>query len=88
MLHEYRSCRLWGIPRRERFQRAIRTPFVQWMRRYPDVCWADLVQWWVFPTVHPFHEIFEIRGTAGNCGRMGLEPYCGKCASHNVDTWR
>ena len=73
MLFEYRVCRIWRVPRKETIQRMVRAPIAEWMNRYPDTCWTDLVLWWVHPTLHPFREIFDMRGTARNCG------YCGKC---------
>jgi hypothetical protein len=79
MIHEYRICRIWGVPWRETLQRMIRAPIIEWMNRYPDTCWADLVMWQINPTIHPFREIFDMRGTAGHCEAMGCPPYCGKC---------
>lgn len=83
MLHEYRICRIWRVPWRETLQRMIRAPIAQWMNRYPDTCWTSLVLWWTLPTIHPFSEIFEMRGTAGFCERIGDSPYCGKCEAGN-----
>ena len=48
-----------------------------------DTCWTDLVLWATLPELHPFLEIFEMSGTAGQCGRAGQLPYCGKCGWPN-----
>jgi len=58
--------------------------FIRWqiallLNRLPDTCWADLVCWAVYPEIHAFWEILNIRGTAGFCARHGDTPYCGKC---------
>lgn len=77
--HEWRICRIWSAPRLETIQRMIRVPIAEWMNRYQDTCWQDLVLWSVHPSLHPFYEILDMRGTAGFCERNGNRPYCGKC---------
>ena len=60
-------------------QEWIRWKIADLMNRFSDVCWADLCSWAAYPKNYPFREIFEMRGTAGQCARLGGEPYCGKC---------
>jgi hypothetical protein len=59
----------------------LRWKLALFLDRYPDTCWADLVMWAVYPELHPFAEIFQMRGTIGQCERAGCTPYCGKCAT-------
>jgi len=58
----------------------LRWKIIHWLNKRPDTCWADLVMWAIGPEIHPFWEILEMRGTAGQCERRGELPYCGKCA--------
>lgn len=48
-------------------------------RLYPDMCWARLAMWALFPKFHEFREVLELRYTAGGCARKGEPNYCGKC---------
>jgi hypothetical protein len=65
---------------RKRFSNWLRWKLIPWMDRYDDICWSDLVCWAAFPEGHEFSKIWRMRGTAGQCRRMG-QPYnyCGKC---------
>jgi len=47
---------------------------------FDDVCWYDLCLWANSPDMHPFSEIFNMRGTAGRCARAGDDPHCLKCS--------
>ena len=57
----------------------MRWLIIRLLNRLEDTCWAELVLWAIYPEIHPFDEIFEMRGTAGQCERRGELPYCGKC---------
>ena len=57
----------------------FRMRIAEWMNRFPDTCWHDLVCWAVYPENHQFIEIFSQRGSAGQCVASGCTPYCGKC---------
>ena len=57
----------------------IRWRVAELLDLFSDTCWADLCMWAYFPELHPFREIFKMRGRAGQCERMGEVPYCGKC---------
>ena len=59
----------------------IRMAIARLVNRRRDTCWADLVLWAICPKLHPFREIFEMPGTAGDCERRGELPYCGKCGN-------
>lgn len=58
---------------------AIRWQIALFLDRFPDVCWANVASWAIYPEYHAFSEIFGLRGTAGRCGAGGDIPYCGKC---------
>jgi len=60
-------------------KKRIRWALIRLVNRWADTCWTDLVMWAICPEIHPFSEIFEMRGTAGQCQRRGELPYCGKC---------
>jgi hypothetical protein len=55
----------------------VRWQIAVFMDRFDDTCWADLVLWAMFPENYDFVEILDVRGTAGQCEKMGSEPYCG-----------
>ena len=57
----------------------MRWLIIRLLNRLEDTCWADLVIWAIYPEIHPFSEILEMRGTTGQCETAGCTPYCGKC---------
>lgn len=56
----------------------LRWKIIEWLNRYVDTCWADLVNWAVYSQDHLFVEVFSLRGSARACFHCG-DVYCGKC---------
>ena len=52
--------------------------------RFKDTCWVDLYLWAEYKCNHAFMEIFDIRGSAGQCARRDEYAYCGKCEATGV----